>query len=175
MRRTLEDFWLDVHKANGYKVIETPIMLSRSLWETSGHWDHYHDDMFTTKVDDVDYAIKPMNCPGAILVYKNDLHSYKDLPLRFAELGHVHRNEASGALNGLFRVRTFTQDDAHTLLTEDQIGDEVARILKIYDTIYSIFGLDYKIELSTRPVDNFIGDVAVWDQAEADLAKACKA
>lgn len=175
LRRALEDFWLDYHKKNGYMVIETPIMLNRTLWETSGHWDHYHEDMYTLKVDEEDYAIKPMNCPGAILVYKNGLHSYKDLPLRYAELGHVHRHEKSGALNGLFRVRSFTQDDAHTLLREDQIGEEIKSIIKIYDHIYSLFGLDYAIELSTRPEDNFIGDIAVWDKAEEELKEACLA
>ena len=173
LRRQLEDFWLDLHQKNNYKVIETPIMLSKELWETSGHWDHYKEDMYITMVDDNEFAIKPMNCPGAILVYKNELHSYKDLPLRYAELGHVHRHEASGALNGLFRVRTFTQDDAHILLAENQIEDEIERILKLYDEIYSVFGLDYHIELSTRPVDNFIGDIEVWDRAEAALTKAC--
>lgn len=174
MRRVLEDFWLDLHKKNGYKVIDTPIMLSKELWEISGHWDHYKEDMFITNIEESEYAIKPMNCPGAILIYKNSLHSYKDLPLRYAELGHVHRAEASGALNGLFRVRGFTQDDAHTLLREDQIGDEVGRILKLYDEVYSIFGLNYKIELSTRP-DDFIGTVEVWDAAEKALEKACLA
>lgn len=174
LRRTLEDYWLKIHKEHGYVVIDTPIMLSKQLWEISGHWDHYKEDMFITKVeDDNEYAIKPMNCPGAILVYKNDLHSYKELPLRFAELGHVHRNEATGALNGLFRVRSFTQDDAHILLTEDQIADEVKNILKLYDEIYSVFGLNYHIELSTRPEDNFIGDIEVWNKAEAALAEAC--
>ncbi|MBP5444967.1 MAG: threonine--tRNA ligase [Acholeplasmatales bacterium] len=170
LRRVLEDYWLDLHRKNGYIVVETPQILSKELWITSGHWDHYKEDMFITNADDTEYAIKPMNCPGAILVYKNDLHSYKDLPIRIAELGHVHRNEASGALNGLFRVRTFTQDDAHTLLTEDQIGDEMARIIKLYDEIYSIFGLNYTIELSTRP-DDFIGDIEVWNKAEEDLKK----
>lgn len=174
LRRTLEDFWLDLHKKNGYKVIDTPIMLSRELWETSGHWDHYKEDMFTTNIEESEYAIKPMNCPGAILVYKNGLHSYKDLPLRYAELGHVHRAEASGALNGLFRVRGFTQDDAHTLLRADQIKEEVGNILKLYDEVYSIFNLDYKIELSTRP-DDFIGEIAVWDDAEKALEEACLA
>lgn len=174
LRRTLEDFWLDLHRKNGYVVVETPIMLSKELWEISGHWDHYHDDMYTVEVDENEtYAIKPMNCPGAILIYNNSIHSYKDLPMRIAELGHVHRKEASGALNGLFRVRTFTQDDAHTLLTEKQIDKEISNILKIYDYVYSLFGLDYSIELSTRPTDNFIGDIAVWDKAEEELAKAC--
>ena len=175
LRRTLEDFWLKLHRANGYLVINTPIMLSKELWVTSGHWDHYKEDMYITKVDDMEYAIKPMNCPGAIQVYNNSLHSYKDLPLRYAELGHVHRHEASGALNGLFRVRTFTQDDAHTLLRADQITDEIARILKIYDEIYSVFGLDYNIELSTRPFDNYIGEIEVWDAAEKALTEACLA
>ena len=175
LRRTLEDFWLRIHKERGYQTINTPIMLNRELWETSGHWDHYKDDMFTIEVEDGTYAIKPMNCPGAILVYKNDLHSYKDLPLRYSELGNVHRYEASGALNGLFRVRGFTQDDAHILLTESQVGEEVARILSLYDYVYSVFGLDYSIELSTRPEDNFIGDIKVWDEAEEALKKACLA
>lgn len=175
LRRTLENFWLDLHRKNDYLVVDTPMMLSKELWETSGHWDHYKDDMYITMVDDTEYAIKPMNCPGAILVYKNDLHSYKDLPMRIAELGHVHRHEASGALNGLFRVRTFTQDDAHILLREDQIGEEITKIIRLYDQVYSIFGLNYHIELSTRPEDNFIGDIAVWDRAEADLIAACRA
>lgn len=175
LRRTLEDFWLDLHKRNGYTTISTPIMLNRQLWETSGHWAHYKDDMFTIEVEDGTYAIKPMNCPGAILVYKNELHSYKDLPLRYSELGNVHRYEASGALNGLFRVRGFTQDDAHILLREDQVKDEVAKILALYDKIYSIFELDYSIELSTRPEDNFIGSIEVWDEAEEALKEACLA
>lgn len=176
LRRALEDYWLDLHRKNGYVVVETPIMLSRELWETSGHWDHYHEDMYTVEADENEtYAIKPMNCPGAILVYNNSIHSYKDLPMRIAELGHVHRKEASGALNGLFRVRTFTQDDAHTLLTEDQIGEEIGNILRIYDQVYTQFGLDYSIELSTRPEDNFIGDIEVWNKAEAKLAETCLA
>ncbi|MGN1399225.1 MAG: threonine--tRNA ligase [Erysipelotrichaceae bacterium] len=174
LRRTLEDFWLDIHRKNNYLPINTPIMLNRQLWETSGHWDHYKDDMFTIDVEEGTYAIKPMNCPGAILVYNNSLHSYKELPLRYAELGNVHRYEASGALNGLFRVRGFTQDDAHIMLTESQIGEEIGRILKLYDEIYSIFGLDYSIELSTRP-DNYIGEIEVWNQAEKDLENACLA
>ena len=175
LRRSLEDFWLDIHKRNGYLTINTPIMLNRELWETSGHWDHYKEDMFTIEVEDGTYAIKPMNCPGAILVYKNDLHSYKELPLRHSELGNVHRYEASGALNGLFRVRGFTQDDAHILLTEKQVGEEVAKILSLYDQIYSIFGLDYAIELSTRPEDNYIGEIEVWNVAEKALEEACLA
>lgn len=175
LRRNLENFWLKLHKERGYQTINTPIMLNRELWETSGHWDHYKEDMFTIDVEDGTYAVKPMNCPGAILVYKNDLHSYKDLPLRYSELGNVHRYEASGALNGLFRVRGFTQDDAHILLREDQVGEEVARILELYDYVYSVFGLDYSIELSTRPEDNYIGDIEVWNEAEAALEKACLA
>lgn len=175
LRRTLENFWLDLHKERGYLTINTPIMLNRELWETSGHWDHYKEDMFTIEVEDGTYAIKPMNCPGAILVYKNDLHSYKDLPLRYSELGNVHRYEASGALNGLFRVRGFTQDDAHILLREDQVGEEVAKILSLYDYVYSVFGLDYAIELSTRPEENYIGDIEVWNEAEEALKKACLA
>lgn len=175
LRRALEDMWIEKHRKNGYVVINTPIMLSKELWEISGHWDHYKEDMFITQADESEYAIKPMNCPGAILVYKNSLHSYKELPLRYAELGHVHRNEASGALNGLFRVRTFTQDDAHILLRVDQIGDEITKILKLYDEVYSLFGLDYNIELSTRPEENYIGDINVWNEAEEKLKEACLA
>lgn len=174
LRRILEDFWLDLHKKKGYLTIDTPIMLNKQLWETSGHWDHYKEDMFTIEVEDGTYAIKPMNCPGAILVYNNALHSYKELPLRYSELGHVHRYEASGALNGLFRVRGFTQDDAHILLMESQIGEEIAKILELYDYVYSVFGLNYSIELSTRP-DDYIGEIEVWNQAEKDLEKACLA
>jgi len=174
LRRKLEDFWLDLHAKRGYTTIDTPIFLNRELWETSGHWDHYKDDMYTFDVEDGTYAIKPMNCPGAILVYNNGLHSYKELPLRYSELGHVHRYEASGALSGLFRVRGFTQDDAHILLAESQIGEEVARILELYDHVYSIFGLNYAIELSTRP-EGFIGEIEVWNEAEKALEKACLA
>lgn len=175
LRRTLENYWLELHRKNGYIAVETPMMLSKELWETSGHWDHYKEDMYITMVDEDEYAIKPMNCPGAILVYKNDIHSYRDLPVRIAELGHVHRHEASGALNGLFRVRTFTQDDAHILLREDQIGEEITNIIRLYDEVYSVFGLKYHIELSTRPEENFIGSIDVWNHAEADLIKACQA
>lgn len=175
LRRTLENYWLDLHRKHGYTTISTPIMLNRQLWETSGHWDHYKEDMFTIEVEDGTYAIKPMNCPGAILVYKNGLHSYKDLPLRYSELGLVHRYEASGALNGLFRVRGFTQDDAHILLAENQVGEEVSKILVLYDEVYSIFGLNYSIELSTRPESNYIGSIEVWDEAEEALKKACLA
>lgn len=169
----LKDYWIKVHTKYGYQFINTPIILSRELWETSGHWDHYQDNMYTTKIDDRDFAIKPMNCPGSILVYKNALHSYKDLPLRYAELGLVHRHEASGALNGLFRVRSFTQDDAHTYVREDQIEEEISSIIKLYDEIYSLFGLDYHIELSTRPEEGYIGDINIWNRSEAILKEVC--
>ena len=141
LRNTLLDYWHEVHAKHGYDEIKTPMMLSRELWETSGHWEHYKDNMYTTKIDDKDFAIKPMNCPGAILVYKNDIHSYRDLPLRYAELGNVHRHEASGALNGLFRVRAFTQDDAHILIRPDQIESEVKAIMALFDEVYDVFGL----------------------------------
>ena len=173
VRDEIIKMWKEIHYKYNYLVIDTPIMLSRELWEISGHWDHYHDNMYTTEVDETEFAIKPMNCPGAILVYKNSLHSYKDLPLRYAELGHVHRYEASGALNGLFRVRGFTQDDAHTFVRRDQLVDEINSILSLYDEIYNIFGLDYKIELSTRP-DDYIGDIEIWNESEAILKEACE-
>ena len=174
LRTQIEDMWKRVHRKYDYMLIDTPIMLSKELWITSGHWDHYKDNMYTTEIDEKEFAVKPMNCPGAILVYKNSLHSYKDLPLRYAELGHVHRHEASGALNGLFRVRSFTQDDAHTFVREDQIEDEIISILKLYDEIYSIFGLDYKIELSTRPEEGYIGDIAIWNKSEEILKRVCE-
>ena len=169
----LVSYWRKLHVKEGYQEVITPTMMSRKLWETSGHWDHYKDNMYTTKVDEEDYAIKPMNCPGAMLVYKNGIHSYRELPMRISELGHVHRHEASGALNGLFRVRAFTQDDAHIILRRDQIEDEVKRIMAIFDQVYSVFGLSYKIVLSTRP-DDFIGEVSFWDESERILAEACK-
>jgi len=169
----LISYWRKIHEARNYTEITTPTMMSRRLWETSGHWDHYKDNMYTTKVDEEDYAIKPMNCPGSILVYQNALRSYRDLPLRYTELGHVHRHEASGALNGLFRVRAFTQDDAHIFVRRDQIGDEVKSIMALFDEVYDVFGLDYRIVLSTRP-DDFIGEIAFWDESEAILAKACE-
>jgi threonyl-tRNA synthetase len=171
MRRALEDYWLDFHYANGYEVVRTPMIMNRELWETSGHWDHYKQNMYTTTIDEKEFAIKPMNCPGAILVYKNDQHSYKDLPIRIAELGLVHRHEASGALNGLFRVRCFTQDDAHILLREDQIESEISKLLKDFNEIYKVFGLSYHIELSTRPETDYIGDIKTWDAAENALRK----
>ena len=174
LRTQIEDMWKRIHFKYNYHLIDTPIMLSKELWITSGHWDHYKDNMYTTEIDEKEFAVKPMNCPGAILVYKNSLHSYKDLPLRYAELGHVHRHEASGALNGLFRVRSFTQDDAHTFVRADQIEDEIISILNLYDEIYSIFGLDYKIELSTRPEEGYIGDIEIWNKSEAILKKVCE-
>ncbi len=174
VRTQIEDMWKRVHQKYNYLLIDTPIMLSKELWITSGHWEHYKDNMYTTEIDKNEFAIKPMNCPGAILVYKNSLHSYKDLPLRYAELGHVHRYEASGALNGLFRVRSFTQDDAHTFVRADQIEEEIISILKLYDEIYSIFGLDYKIELSTRPEEDYIGDIEIWNKSEAILKRVCE-
>lgn len=175
LRRQIENWWYDIHDAHGYKVIKTPIILSKELWLTSGHWDHYKENMYTTKIDDRDFAIKPMNCPGAILVYNSELHSYKDLPLRLGELGLVHRHEASGALNGLFRVRCFTQDDAHIFCTRDQLKDEIEALLKFYDEIYSVFGLNYSIVLSTKPEKDYIGDDEIWAQSEKILADACKA
>ena len=174
LRTEIENMWKKVHRKYDYMLIDTPIMLSKELWITSGHWDHYKDNMYTTEIDEKEFAIKPMNCPGAILCYKNSLHSYKDLPLRYAELGHVHRHEASGALNGLFRVRSFTQDDAHTFVRDDQIEEEIISILKLYDEIYSIFGLDYKIELSTRPEEGYIGDINIWNKSEEILKRVCE-
>ncbi len=175
IRTEIENMWKEVHHRYGYLLVDTPIMLSKELWITSGHWDHYKDNMYTTMVDEDEFAIKPMNCPGAILCYKNDLHSYRELPLRYAELGHVHRHEASGALNGLFRVRSFTQDDAHTFVRVDQIESEIKDILRLYDEIYSMFGLNYKIELSTRPEKGYIGDIEIWNRSEKILEEACKA
>ena len=175
LRNTLEQFWYEEHAKEGYEFIKTPIMMSRELWETSGHWENYKEDMYTSMVDDCEFAIKPMNCPGSLLVYKNSLHSYKDLPLRMGELGQVHRHEASGALNGLFRVRTFTQDDAHIYMTPDQIEGEIIRLINFIDRVYGSLNLSYEIELSTRPEKKYIGDLAIWEKSEAALAAACKA
>ena len=175
VRTELENMWKEVHRKYDYLLVDTPIMLSKELWITSGHWDHYKENMYTTIVDENEFAIKPMNCPGAIICFKNDLHSYRELPLRYAELGHVHRYEASGALNGLFRVRGFTQDDAHTFVRPDQIGEEIQSILKLYDEIYSMFGLNYKIELSTRPEEGYIGDIKIWNESERILKEVCEA
>ncbi|MEE0965510.1 MAG: threonine--tRNA ligase [Bacilli bacterium] len=175
LRNVLENYWYEEHKKEGYEFIKTPIMMSKELWEISGHWYNYKENMYTSYVDDREFAIKPMNCPGSMLVYKNGLHSYKDLPLRMGELGQVHRHEASGALNGLFRVRTFTQDDAHIFMTPDQIESEVVRLIAFIDRVYGNLGLPYDIELSTRPEEKFIGDIEIWEKSEAALAAACKA
>ena len=175
LRNILENYWYEEHTKEGYLFVKTPVMMSKELWETSGHWQNYKENMYISNVDDREFAIKPMNCPGAMLVYKNGFHSYKDLPLRVGELGLVHRHEASGALNGLFRVRTFTQDDAHIFMTIDQIESEVVRLIAFIDRVYSSLGLPYDIELSTRPEDKYIGDIAVWEKSEAALAAACKA
>ena len=171
LRNTLIDYWREVHKKWDYVEISTPQIMRRTLWETSGHWDHYKDNMYTTVIDGEDFAIKPMNCPGSILVYDLEPHSYRDLPLRYGELGLVHRHELSGALHGMFRVRCFTQDDAHILLAPEQIKDEVIRIAQLFDEVYSLFGLPYTIELSTMPEDH-IGSVEDWDVATAALADA---
>ncbi len=173
LRRQLEEFWYQTHIKEDYQLIQTPIMLNKELWEISGHWYNYRENMYTSEIDDYEYAIKPMNCPGCILVYKHDLHSYKDFPLRIGELGLVHRHEASGALAGLFRVRNFTQDDAHIFMRDDQIISEVSKLIKLYEYVYSVFGLDYYIELSTRPEEKYIGTVEIWDKAEKALADAC--
>ncbi len=171
LQNTLIQYWREVHKKWDYLEISTPQIMKRTLWETSGHWDHYKDNMYTTVIDDEDFAIKPMNCPGSILVYDLAPHSYRELPLRYGELGRVHRHELSGALHGMFRVRCFTQDDAHILLAKDQIKDEVIRIAQLFDEVYSLFGLPYKIELSTMP-DDHIGTREDWEKAENALADA---
>ena len=171
LKNTLIDYWREVHKKWDYLEISTPQIMKRTLWDTSGHWDHYKENMYTTVIDGEDFAIKPMNCPGSILVYEMEPHSYRDLPLRYGELGLVHRHELSGALHGMFRVRCFTQDDAHILLGKDQIKDEVVRIAQLFDEVYSLFKLPYKIELSTMP-DDHIGSKEDWDIATAALADA---
>lgn len=171
LRNELIDFWRKIHKEWGYVEISTPQIMKRTLWETSGHWDHYKENMYTTVIDEEDYAIKPMNCPGSILVYDLEPRSYRDLPLRYGELGIVHRHELSGALHGMFRVRCFTQDDAHILLAKDQIKDEVIRIAKLFDQVYEMFGMEYSIFLSTMPEDH-IGSEEDWKKAEASLADA---
>lgn len=174
LRRELENFWYEEHTKEGYNFIQTPIMLNKDLWIKSGHWENYQENMYTSSIDEKDFAIKPMNCPGGILVYKNELHSYKEFPLRIGELGLVHRHEASGALNGLFRVRNFTQDDAHIFLTSSQIEEEIVRLINFIDRIYKIFNLPYEIELSTRPEEKYIGDIEVWNHAEKALKEACE-
>lgn len=175
LRRTLENFWYRIHLREGYHLIQTPIMLNKDLWEVSGHWANYRENMYTSEIDKHEFAIKPMNCPGGMLVYKHSLHSYKDFPLKVGELGLVHRHEASGALNGLFRVRNFTQDDAHIFMREEQIVNEVGNLIKLFEEVYSVFNLSYHIELSTRPEEKYIGSIEIWDRSEAALAKACEA
>lgn len=174
LRNILESFWREEHEREGYGEIRTPIILNESLWRQSGHWDHYKENMYFTKIDDEDYAIKPMNCPGAILIYRTDLHSYRDFPIRLAEMGLVHRHELSGALHGLFRVRSFTQDDAHIFCLPDQIEDEVSGVIRLANHIYEVFGFKYKIELSTRP-DDFMGTIEEWDRATESLKRALEA
>ena len=171
LRNTLLEYWREVHKRYGYVEISTPIILNQELWHRSGHWDHYKDNMYTTVIDGEDYAIKPMNCPGGMLVYKLEPHSYRELPLRMAELGLVHRHELSGALHGLFRVRCFTQDDAHIFMTWDQMEHEIQNVVRLFDEVYSTFGLTYQIEVSTMPEDH-IGDKETWDFATDTLKKA---
>ena len=171
LRNTLIDYWRQVHKRYGYVEISTPMILNRALWERSGHWEHYKQNMYTTVIDGEDYAIKPMNCPGGMLVYKSEPHSYRDLPLRVGELGLVHRHELSGALHGLFRVRCFTQDDAHIFMTWEQMKDEIKNVVRLFDEVYSVFGLRYEIEVSTMPEDH-MGDVKDWDFATETLKAA---
>ncbi|HPF57124.1 MAG TPA: threonine--tRNA ligase, partial [Clostridiales bacterium] len=171
LKNTLIDYWREVHKRYGYVEISTPIILSRQLWETSGHWSHYKNNMYTTVIDEQDFAIKPMNCPGGMLVYKSEPHSYRELPLRVGELGLVHRHELSGALHGLFRVRCFTQDDAHIFMTWEQMKDEIKGVVSLFDEVYSLFNLKYQIELSTMPEDH-MGDEKTWDSAQDILKEA---
>ena len=171
LKNTLLDYWRKCHKRYGYVEISTPIILNQELWHRSGHWDHYKDNMYTTVIDGEDYAIKPMNCPGGMLVYASEPHSYRDLPMRVGELGLVHRHELSGALHGLFRVRCFTQDDAHIFMTREQMKDEIKNVVKLFDEVYSVFGLSYDIELSTMPEDH-IGTVEEWEENQEILKNA---
>ena len=171
IQNELLNYWREVHRRYGYQEIRTPIILNRKLWETSGHWDHYKENMYFTKIDDEDYAVKPMNCPGSILTYNTHSHSYRDLPLKLAELGLVHRHEKSGVLHGLFRVRNFTQDDAHIYMTPEQIEPEIQETIDLFDEVYKTFGLSYKAELSTRP-ENSMGSDEVWEKATSALQKA---
>ena len=170
-RNTLIDYWREIHTANGYSEVSTPMMMSRTLWETSGHWDHYKDNMYSTKIDDEDYCVKPMNCPGGVLVYKNKPHSYRDLPMRVGELGLVHRHELKGALHGLFRVRCFTQDDAHIFMRKEQIAEEIAGVVRLINEVYTKFGFSYALELSTRP-ENSMGSDEDWEAATSGLKDA---
>lgn len=171
LKNELLNYWREIHKEAGYVEISTPIILSRQLWENSGHWDHYKDNMYTTVIDEADFAIKPMNCPGGMLVYKQDMHSYKDLPIRMGEIGLVHRHEKSGALHGLMRVRCFNQDDAHIFMTEEQIKEEISGVIRLIDSVYKLFGFKYHIELSTRPEDSMGSDEA-WELATNGLREA---
>ena len=171
LRNKLEEIWRKEHKKAGYQEIKTPIMLDKELWEISGHWFNYRENMYTSEIDGKEYAIKPMNCPGSIIAYKNNMHSYKDLPLKYGEMGLVHRHEFSGALHGLFRVRAFTQDDAHVFCMKDQIEDQIIEIIDLYDKFYTLFGFEYAIELSTKP-EKAIGSDEVWEQAENALKNA---
>ncbi|MEK3979824.1 threonine--tRNA ligase [Psychrobacillus sp. FSL K6-2836] len=168
LRNILENLWREKHQRAGYQEIKTPIMMKQELWEKSGHWDHYHENMYFADVDDQKYAIKPMNCPGAVLIFNSKRRSYRELPIRYAELGLVHRHELSGSLNGLLRVRAFTQDDAHLFVLEEQVESEIAKVLDLVDEFYSEFGFSYKVELSTRP-ENYMGSAEAWDQAEHAL------
>ena len=172
IRNELEQFWREEHKKRGYEEIKTPLILNEELWHTSGHWDNYKDNMYFTKIDDEDYAIKPMNCPGSMLVYKRKMHSYRDFPIRMGELGQVHRHELSGALHGLMRVRTFTQDDAHIFMLPEQVKDEIKGVIDFIDYIYSLFGFKYHIELSTRPEEKYIGTLELWEKATDALREA---
>ena len=172
LRNELENFWREEHKRRGYVEIKTPLILNEKLWHTSGHWDNYKDNMYFTEIDNETYAIKPMNCPGSILVYNRKLHSYRDFPIRVGELGQVHRHELSGALHGLMRVRTFTQDDAHIFMLPEQIKEEIKGVINFIDMVYSMFGFKYHIELSTRPEDKFIGEIEQWDIATEALKEA---
>ncbi|HHZ18769.1 MAG TPA: threonine--tRNA ligase [Acholeplasmataceae bacterium] len=174
LKQALMDYWYKVHEREGYRFIQTPIMLSKELWEISGHWRNYREGMYISEIDEREFAIKPMNCPGGMLVYKSEIHSYRELPLRVGELGLVHRHEASGALSGLFRVRSFTQDDAHIFMEPKQIVSEVGRLIKLFDEVYSTFNLSYTIDLSTRPEEKYIGSIEIWDIAEKTLAEACQ-
>jgi threonyl-tRNA synthetase len=171
LKNTLIEYWREVHKRYGYVEVSTPVILNRRLWERSGHWDHYKENMYTTVIDGEDYAVKPMNCPGGMLVYASQPHSYRDLPMRVGELGLVHRHELSGALHGLFRVRCFTQDDAHIFMTQEQLKDELKYVVQLFDEVYSVFGLPYKIELSTMPEDH-IGTVEQWEHNQDILKEA---
>jgi len=171
IRNLLEDFWRNEHKKHGYQEIKTPIILNEDLWHRSGHWDHYKNNMYFTKIDDIDYAVKPMNCPGAMLIFKSKMHSYRELPIRMGELGLVHRHELSGALHGLMRVRCFTQDDAHIFMTEEQIKDEIKGVIALTESFYKLFGFNYKIELSTRPEDS-MGTEEQWEIATSALKDA---